>query len=403
MSNNTTVKNTRGHPREFEAIITEKSRNFVGREFVFSAINNFLQEYDRGYFTIIGEPGIGKSAILAKYVKENSGVVYYNVDPPQPPLKRGENVTSLKMGENVASSKRDDKENKSSGFSLNKRDGRGDTIGNHEIFFRIVCSQLREIIQGLGGKNIQDNFADKSTYFSLLLQNISDRLPPKKRLIIIIDSYDRIDLNQYTRGANPLYLPRYLPEKVYFILARRPFPLERSGLLIEAPAHYLDLADYSEQNQADIQEYIKNYDPSQPPLKRGEFKDETFLQRREFQDETNFMYVKEMLASQNLPNNTLPQKLQDYYQEHYEKMKSAVEKNQSISLDVLNLLIQDKQPISVEAIAERLEEDEYDIEIILDQWREFLHLETIENQVYYHFYHHNFCDWLRQKLNLKTT
>ncbi len=223
MSNNTTVKNTRGHPREFEAIITEKSRNFVGREFVFSAINNFLQEYDRGYFTIIGEPGIGKSAILAKYVKENSGVVYYNVDPPQ------------------------------------------------------------------------------------------------------------------------------------------------------------------------------------PPLKRGEFKDETFLQRREFQDETNFMYVKEMLASQNLPNNTLPQKLQDYYQEHYEKMKSAVEKNQSISLDVLNLLIQDKQPISVEAIAERLEEDEYDIEIILDQWREFLHLETIENQVYYHFYHHNFCDWLRQKLNLKTT
>lgn len=93
-------------------------------------------------------------------------------------------------------------------------------------------------------------------------------------------------------------------------------------------------------------------------------------------------------------------------------MKSAIEKNQSISLDVLNLLIQDKQPISVEAItqwqsaaliAERLEEDESDIEIILDQWREFLHLETIENQVYYHFYHHNFCDWLRQKLNLKTT
>ena len=93
MSNNKTVEHPRGHPREFQAIIMEKSRNFVGREFVFTAIDNFLQQYDRGYFTLIGEPGIGKSAMIAHYVRENPGVVYYNVeiDPPQPPLKRGEN------------------------------------------------------------------------------------------------------------------------------------------------------------------------------------------------------------------------------------------------------------------------------------------------------------------------
>ena len=88
MSNNTKIKNTKVYPQEFEAIINEKSFNFVGREFVFSAINNFINQYDNGYFTIVGEPGSGKSAIVAKYVKENKGVVYYNVEdnPPQPPL-----------------------------------------------------------------------------------------------------------------------------------------------------------------------------------------------------------------------------------------------------------------------------------------------------------------------------
>ncbi len=33
---------------------------------------------DRGYFTLIGAPGSGKSFILAKYVTENPSVVYYS-------------------------------------------------------------------------------------------------------------------------------------------------------------------------------------------------------------------------------------------------------------------------------------------------------------------------------------
>jgi hypothetical protein len=69
--------NTASYPIEFQQLIREKSENFVGREFVFAAINGFLQRCDclalpqgnRGYFTIIGIPGSGKSAILAKYIK----------------------------------------------------------------------------------------------------------------------------------------------------------------------------------------------------------------------------------------------------------------------------------------------------------------------------------------------
>jgi hypothetical protein len=52
--------NTTPYPTEFQQVIREKSQNFVGREFVFSAINEFLHrgEANRGYFTLVGAPGI---------------------------------------------------------------------------------------------------------------------------------------------------------------------------------------------------------------------------------------------------------------------------------------------------------------------------------------------------------
>ncbi|MDB9319027.1 MULTISPECIES: ATP-binding protein [Cyanophyceae] len=70
-----TSNHPRGQPREFEQIIHEKSHNFVGRDFVFTAIDEFIHRYNRGYFTIIGAPGSGKSAILAKYAIDHPHVV----------------------------------------------------------------------------------------------------------------------------------------------------------------------------------------------------------------------------------------------------------------------------------------------------------------------------------------
>lgn len=358
MFDNTTIKNPRGHPKEFEAIITEKSRNFVGREFVFSAINNFLNQSERGYFTIIGDPGIGKSAILGHYVSQNPGVVYYNVEIP---------------GKNRV-----------------------------EEFLTTICTQLIEIAQHQGSKtrversrnNLTSNFSDSTTensgFLSLLLQQISDRLQPKQRLIITIDGCDRIDLNNQPRGSNIFYLPRYLPEKVYFILTRRPFLTNKSGLLIETPAQSLDLSNFLEQNCADVQQYIKVYLNS-PNINHQ-------LLTQISKNETNFMYVREILAAIN--EDIYPPNLQLYYQNHLEKMNLATSKQQPMALQVLNILVQE-QAISIQAIAERLDADEYEIKVILDKWREFLHLESIAAEIHYSFYHASFRDWLRQQIESK--
>ncbi|MBD2294616.1 ATP-binding protein [Anabaena sphaerica FACHB-251] len=336
------------YPPEFEQIIAAKNHNFVGREFVFAAINNFLNQYDRGYFTIIGEPGIGKSAILAHYVSQNPGIVYYNVEI---------------AGKNRA-----------------------------EEFLTNICTQLIEITQHQGSKNVTSNFSDSTTenssFLSLLLQQISDRLHPEQRLIITIDSCDRIDINNQPRGSNLFYLPRYLPEKVYFILTRRPFLSDKSGLLIETPSQSLDLSNYPEQNRADIQEYIRNFS----------FQNINHQLTLLSQDETNFMYVSEILTAIN--ENIYPENLQLYYQNHLEKMNLTTSEQQTIALQVLNILIQERS-ISIETIAERLDEDEYDIKVILDNWREFFHLESRVEEIQYSLYHVSFRDWLRQQLEFK--
>lgn len=340
------------YPTDFEQIITTKNHNFVGREFVFDAINNFLQQSDRGYFTIIGEPGIGKSAIIAHYVIQNPGVVYYNVEI---------------VGEN-----------------------------NAEQFLRTICTQLIEISQNQGSENLTANLPDltkqSSDIFSLLLQQISDKLHPEQRLIITIDGCDMIDVRNQVRGSNIFYLPRYLPEKVYFILTRRPFIKDKSGLLIETPAQSLDLSEYLEQNRADAQKHIKNYLNFHNNIKDNE------LLTKIGNNETNFMYINEMLVA--ITDNIYPDNLQKYYQNHFKKMNLAIIKQQKMALNVLNILIEE-QSISVEMIVAKLDIDEYEIKVLLDKWREFLHIESRVAGMYYSVYHASFHDWLKQQIKSK--
>lgn len=336
------------YPPEFAEIIS-KHKNFVGREFVFTAINNFLDKYDRGYFTIIGEPGIGKSAIIAHYVHQNSGIVYYNVEIP---------------GKN-----------------------------NAEEFMTTICNQLLEIFQHQSSKDIADSLTNNSStknsvFLSLLLQQISNRLHPEQRLIITIDGCDRIYIKNQTSGSNIFYLPRYLPEKVYFILTRRPFLNDKSGLLIETPAQSLDLSAYPVENRLDVQTFISYY------LNSQNINQQLFNQISNH--ETNFMYVRVILSS--IKDEIYPENLHIYYQNHLEMMNLATNQQQTLALQVLNILVEDKS-ISIKTMATKLDEDEYKIKVILNKWREFLHLESRGSEIYYSIYHLSFRDWLKQQLS----
>jgi hypothetical protein len=431
------VTNTRGHPSELQQIITEKSEYFVGREFVFAAINEFLHKYAHGYFTLIGPPGSGKTAILAKYVTENPHVIYYSVQIE---------------GKNRA-----------------------------DQFLLDICTQLINYYPDVAAEYsvpLPDNTTEGSWFLLLLLQKISDSLEPNQRLIIAIDALDAIAPNSQAASSNLFYLPRYLPQKVYFLLTRRPFVRERSRLLIEAPSQVLNLEDYPEQNRDDVQAYIRQCltpltsSPSlrlakggtrienslgkegtkmeesdssnSPPFLRGghgvpsgdgghggdlkswlathtineqEFCDSEALlrsaDRLTAQAENNFMYLSQILAaitegfySQALKLDRLPPKLEAYYQNHWQRM--AGKELSSVELGVLRCLVT-LQPsfnrplknagISAQLIAETINEDEYDVEGVLENWIEFLQQEQIDREIRYSLYHSSFRDWLGQQLS----
>ncbi|MEH2064387.1 MAG: ATP-binding protein [Nostoc sp.] len=419
-----TTNHLRGHPREFEQIIQEKSQNFVGREFVFTGINNFFDRHRHGYFTIIGAPGSGKSAILAKYVTNNPQVIYYNAELE---------------GKNRA-----------------------------DEFLKVVCTQLIDWLHDLrtppqpspqarreqdlrippqpspqarkeqdfsqlGG--VPDNATEGSWFLSLLLQQISDELEPHQKLIIAIDGLNCIDRNSQPPSTNLFYLPRYLPDGVYFLLTRRPFLREKSGLLIETPSQSLDLADYPEENRRDIQAYIQSYLTPLTPLtplpyegrggqdysshlvgeglgERSSFKswlsnhqinEEEFCDRLTTDSENNFMYLSQIISAtlggfypEPFQYNQLTSVLGAYYQQHLQNMISF-EQEEGFNIAVLNVLVQQKQPISVEAIAHIIDADEYEVEEVLENWLEFLQQQRIAEEIHYSLYHSSFRHWLSRQ------
>lgn len=358
------------YPKEFQQLLQEKTANFIGRKFVFSAISNFFHRQTRGYFTIVGSPGSGKSAILAEYATAHPHSIYYNAGIP---------------GKNRA-----------------------------EDFLTSVCTQLidkylldnQETSEMIDLKSqIQNRESHDGNWFlSLLLQKISDKLDHRQRLVIIVDTLDAIDLTSQPPSTNLFYLPRYLSDRTYFILARRPFVKEKSGLLIEAPSQLLDLADYPTQNQEDIQNYIHQFRLTAPDLTPPEFWQQ-LASHLATQSQDNFMYLSQMLAAildrlhrdsnlGEIPSffSEIPSGLATYYQNHFQRMGG--DNLSGVELAVLNVLVAVRLGLSVREIAERIDEDEYDVEKVLENWYEFLNTRQVDGEICYGLYHDSFRDWL---------
>jgi len=64
--NGGTLNDSRLAATDFSRDIKRLTQDFVGREWVFDEIDNWLHRQDQRFFILTGEPGAGKSAIAAK-------------------------------------------------------------------------------------------------------------------------------------------------------------------------------------------------------------------------------------------------------------------------------------------------------------------------------------------------
>lgn len=168
-------------------------------------------------------------------------------------------------------------------------------------------------------------------------------------------------------------------------------------MLIEAPSQLLDLRDYPQQNREDVLNYIQQYLSTAPEL----------AQQLATVSENNFMYLSQMLPAiardlqpdANLGESSLlselPSGLAAYYQNHYQQMRG--DGLSPVELAVVSVLTKSRSGLSVSAIGQIIDEDEYDVEKALDNWCEFLNTQQIGGEICYSFYHSSFCDWLRKQ------
>ncbi|MEM8831667.1 MAG: hypothetical protein AAGE96_20255 [Cyanobacteria bacterium P01_G01_bin.19] len=193
--------------RDFTRFIEEKTRGFVGRQFVSDSINEFIQTNSRGYFFLRGDPGIGKSALSAQLVKQEGYIHHFNI--------RAEGI------------------NKASDFLQN------------------VCAQLIAVYD-LQHAVLPPEATQDAGFLNKLLDEVSSKLVDGK-CVIIVDALDEVDSLDVSFGSNTLYLPLTLPNGIYVIATGRKVPLT---LRIDCAQATLDIEQDDAGNIADVREYV---------------------------------------------------------------------------------------------------------------------------------------------------
>jgi hypothetical protein len=351
----TQASNSSPYPEEFISLIEEKIRRFCGRGFVFETFEQFITENPHGYFTIVGDAGMGKSSIVAKYVSEHKSPCYFNI-------------------------------------LVERRN-------KPELFLKSIRRQLIDRYQL---PNSED--ADLPT----LLAKVAGKLTYEQPLVIAIDALDEVEQEP---GENLLHLPRNLPNNVYFLLTRRPYSLDKKRLLVDVPEKELDLRDekYVNDNQEDIKEYIRfviKTDSDKNGLKNWiqtrNIADTTFVEQVANKSENNFMYLRYVLPAiakgdyNDLDLTELPYGLQNYYQNHWVRMGMEAEPGQLMEI-VLYILLEIGTPIPCEMIAGIAKVDECDVGKVLDEWVEYLKKQDVDGEICYTIYHASFLDFLKGK------
>ncbi|MCC5631509.1 ATP-binding protein [Nostoc sphaeroides CHAB 2801] len=356
------------YPKEFKALMDDKNRLFCGRDFVFEAIRDFVEKEKKGYFTVIGDAGMGKSAIAAQYVLRYKCPCYFNV------FTEGRNKP--------------------------------------EKFLASIRQQLikRYSLQNAETDNLQT-----------LLQKTSEELKGQK-LVIVVDALDEVKQKE---NSNLLDLPQILPDGIYFLLTRRPYnqKTKRLNLSPETHSDELDLRIHKYQilSQEDVKEYLQLFLENDKNdknklsnwLEERKIYDDIFIQEVVVKSENNFMYLRYVLPAiangeyDDLKLSDFPKGLTDYYNSHWDRMKMK-DKNKEIEVFVLFILMQSNTSPTCKIITEIIkkkeefkEVEELEVERILAGWCEYLKEQKIEEEVCYSIFHASFLDFLRKKVELK--
>jgi hypothetical protein len=356
--------NLREQIRDYTRFLNEKTRDFVGRQFVFDAVTRFTQTHPCGYFIIRGDPGIGKSAIAARMVRTHGYVHHFNI--------------------------------------------RSEGINKTDSFLRNICAQLIVVYQ-LNHSSLPSEATQVAGFLTRLLGEVSDTLKADEKAIVVVDALDEVDTVGLSPGVNTLCLPVTLPQSVYIVITMRKTPID---LRIESEWDTLDIENESTGNISDVHEYLVQA-ITQPGIQTfiaaQEIDDELFIKYLVEISQGNFMYLRYILPEVEHGNYTdlgleaLPAGLQSYYEDHWRRMRGKDEDAWfKYKLPIIMALTVVKEPVSLDLIADFSGVQERPrIRSVLQEWGQFLAVEQVLQegvpQSRYYVYHPSFRDFIAKK------
>jgi hypothetical protein len=347
----------------FIPLIKDKTDGFVGRQFVFDAIDGFLEANQSGYFIIQGEPGIGKTALLAQLVKTRGYPHHFNSAPQNIRLPRQ--------------------------------------------FLANACAQIIARYR-LPHDSLPDGATEDSNFLLQCLEEAASE-PKNRPVVLVVDALDESDRLSLPPRANLLFLPPSLPEGAFIIATSRPLDNLR---LVVSNQKSLFLEPGSAGNILDIQAFIEDYVRANEQLRlkiaEAAESEASFVEGLVHKSEGNFIYLRYVLpaiAEGKFGEGTvdeLPQGLAAYYRGHWDQMQIAepVEFDE-VYAPVVCMLAVAREPLTVEQIGKFTDKESSRIRRALAQWREFLEEEVDDGTRKFRVYHLSFQDFLGEQVDLK--
>lgn len=349
--------------RDFSSVIEDRTEDFTGRTYLLQKINQFLGECRGnrgGYIRITGEPGIGKSAFAAHLVKTQKWVHHFNI----------------------------------------RQEGDNTTIGMLQNLSAQIISRYKLKLSLFKDGNLD------APSFREILEKVSQSgsLASTEPLMIVVDALDEIE--DTPQIFNTGGLPFSLLPNIFFVVTNRP----------SAPNLKLDVANSHDEvithnapwHSEDVKKYLAHM-CNKPNLKdfleKKAIKENDFISIMSDKSENNFMYLKYILPDiikeeyEDFDSRKLPQGLNDYYKDHWNKIKNLDRGLwDKYTLPILAVLSDNTVPITLKRII-RLTNGDVKTGSVIKAIKQFLHegesIVSGERQKTYRLYHLSFRDYLK--------
>lgn len=362
----------RAKVRDLSWLITAKTEGFVGREWFFERLTRFREHCRErpqgGYFVVYGDPGIGKTSLLAETVRRLGSVHHFNI------RRRDEAKT--------------------------------------ETFLENLCAQM-VLRFGLPYPVLPQETTRDGGTLAKILGEVSARIgpdgPPEVFAVDALDEAESIGLP----GVNPLFLPSYLPPRIVFLLTSQRLAREPE---LRCELDVLNIDSSSPENQADIVQHLRQRFPHpkiQAYLAAKQKPEAELLERLIERSEGNFMYLHCVLTEleQKGPDfpelGELPVGLDGYYKSHWERMRVRDgEEVQRIKVKILLALAVTTEPMSPESISGMSGvADQQTLISVLREWRPFLRRTASKDKYgkfyFFSLYHDSFRGFLLEQEELR--